>query len=89
MARRPVTELGDALVDVLFQAVERGRPRSRAAAEWVEDVVRPPRGARIVTDDGHTYSGVVVFERNDAKVWVAMRLDDDDVTLSSGELRTS
>lgn len=77
MARRSVGDLGDALVDVLLQAVERGRPKIRAVTEWVEDVVRPPRGARIVTDDGRTYTGVVVFDRNAAKVWIAMRLDDD------------
>lgn len=82
-----VKGFGQMLVETLLEAVERGCPLVRAAVDRVEDAVRPPPGTRIVTDDGHTYSGVVLFDRNNAMAWVAMRLDDRPPS-PSGEPRT-
>ena len=64
--------LGDALVDVLLRAVEQERPRLRAMAEWIADVARPPRGVRLVSEDGAEYSGVVIVERNEPVVMLAL-----------------
>lgn len=64
--------LGDALVDVLLRAIEQGRPRLRVVAEWIADVARPPRGVRLVSDDGAEYSGVVIVEHNEPVVMLAL-----------------
>ena len=71
---------GQALVETLLEAVERGRPLIRAAVHRVEDAVRPPAGARIVTDDGRFYSGVVVFDHNEPKIWFAVPTEDARVS---------
>lgn len=64
--------VGDALVDILLRAVDQGRPRLRAVADWIADVARPPRGVRLVSDDGTEYSGVVIVERNEPVVMLAL-----------------
>ena len=56
--------LGDALVDVLLRAVNYRRPKLRAVADWIVEVARPPRGVRLVADDGAEYSGLVLIEHN-------------------------
>jgi len=67
-----VNGLGDALVDVLLRAVDQGRPRLRAVANWFAEVARPPRGVRLVSDDGTEYSGVVLVEHNEPVLMVAL-----------------
>ena len=64
--------LGDALVDVLLRAVNQQRPRLRVVAEWLVEVARPPRGVRLVADDGAEYSGVVFVEHNEPMLMVAL-----------------
>ena len=64
--------LGDALVDVLLRAVDQGRPRLRVVAEWIAEVARPPRGVRLVSDDGAEYSGVVLVEHNEPVLMLAL-----------------
>lgn len=63
--------LGDALVDVLLRAVNQRRPRLRVVAEWLVEVARPPRGVRLVADDGAEYSGIVFVEHNEPMLMVA------------------
>ena len=64
--------LGDALVDVLLRAVDQGRPRLRVLADWLAEVARPPRGVRLVSDDGAEYSGVVLVEHNEPVLMLAL-----------------
>jgi len=69
-----VTEIGDALVDVFLRAVDENRPRLRALAEWISEAAQPPRGVRLVTDDGAEYTGVIVVECNRPVVMLALRV---------------
>lgn len=64
--------LGDALIDVLLRAVDQGRPRLRVMAEWIAEVARPPRGVRLVAEDGAEYSGVVLVEHNEPVLMLAL-----------------
>jgi hypothetical protein len=64
--------LGDALVDALLRAVDQGRPRLRVVAEWIAEVARPPRGLRLVADDGAEYSGVVIVEHSEPVLMLAL-----------------
>ncbi len=43
------------------------------AYEWLREAARPPRGVRLVADDGSSYSGIAVFERNEVALMVAFR----------------
>jgi len=69
-----VNDIGDALVDALLRAVDEGRPRLRAMADWIADVAQPPRGVRLVADDGSEFSGVVLVERNRPLLMLALRV---------------
>ena len=74
MAFAFVDGLGDALVDALLRAVDEGRPRLRAMAEWIADAAQPPRGVRLVADDGSEFSGLVLVERNRPLLMLALRV---------------
>lgn len=41
--------------------------------EWLREVARPPAGVRLVADDGSSYSGFAVFERNELVLMLAVR----------------
>jgi len=69
-----VDGLGDALVDALLRAVDEGRPRLRAMADWIADAAQPPRGVRLVADDGSEFSGAVLLERNRPVLMLALRV---------------
>lgn len=74
MALSLVDGIGDALVDVFLRAVDESRPRLRAMAAWLADVAQPPRGVRLVTDDGAEYTGIIVVEGNRPVVMLALRV---------------
>jgi hypothetical protein len=69
-----VNDIGDAFVDALLRAVDEGRPRLRRMAEWIADAAQPPRGVRLVADDGSEFSGVVLLERNRPVLMLALRV---------------
>ncbi len=64
--------LGDALIDVLLRALDQERPRLRVVADWLAEVARPPRGVRLVSEDGAEYSGVVLLEQNEPVLMLAV-----------------
>lgn len=66
--------IGEALVDVLLDAVEEGRPRVRRVIDWIADVARPPPGVRLVADDGTEYTGLVLVEANRPRLMFALRV---------------
>lgn len=41
--------------------------------DWLRDTARPPGGVELRTDDGSTYTGFVVVERNELKLMFAVR----------------
>lgn len=43
-------------------------------AEWIADAAQPPRGVRLVADDGSEFSGVVLVERNRPVLMLALRV---------------
>lgn len=43
-------------------------------AEWIADAAQPPRGVRLVADDGSEFSGVVLLERNRPVLMLALRV---------------
>lgn len=69
-----MTGIGDALVDILVHAVQRGRPRARDVLEWLTEVAQPPAGVRLVTEDGAEYTGVVLVESNRPRLMIALRV---------------
>ena len=69
-----MNDIGDALVDVLLRAVDESRPRLRALAEWIADAAQPPRGVRLLAEDGSEFSGLVLVERNRPLMMLALRV---------------
>lgn len=55
------------------EARERVAPHAEEIVERIREAARPPRGARLTTDDGHVYTGVLLVDRNDVVVMFAMR----------------
>lgn len=70
-----MTEVGDALVDVVFDGVhERRRSRLRDILDWFASVAKPPPGVRLVSDDGGEFTGFVVVEDNRPVLMLALRV---------------
>ncbi len=58
----PMTDFfTEPVLEILSDA---GAKPSRRWSDWLRDVTRPPRGLRVVTDDGAVYNGVVVIRQN-------------------------
>ena len=74
MAFEIVDGIGDALVDALLRGIDEGRPRLRAIADWIAEAAQPPRGVRLVADDGSEFSGLVLVERNRPLLMLAVRV---------------
>ncbi len=55
------------------EARERVAPHAGEIVERIREAARPPRGARLTTDDGHVYTGILLVDRNDVVVMFAMR----------------
>lgn len=70
-------KIGEALVDVLLQAVEESRPRVRRVIDWIAEAARPPAGVRLVAEDGALYTGLVLVEANRPTVMLALRVGAD------------
>jgi hypothetical protein len=67
----------DLIGDALLDAVRRGHERIGAFAdlllEWLREVARPPRGIDLRSDDGTTFTGIVLVERSRVIVMLAAR----------------
>lgn len=42
-------------------------------AEWIAETAQPPRGVRLMADDGSEFSGLVLVERNRPVLMLALR----------------
>lgn len=67
--------LGDALVATADRVRKKLEPTVKIAAAWVRDAAEPPRGVRLVADDGSTYTGLAIFERSKPVVMLAFKHD--------------
>jgi hypothetical protein len=71
--------VSNALVDVVLDEVrERPRSRLRGLLEWFTEMAKPPLGVRLVSDDGGTFSGVVVVEDSRPILMLAFRTGGTD-----------
>ena len=74
MALELVAELSGA---PLVDALRRRRPgfaeKEEAAVEWLRAVAEPPRGVKLTSEDGSTYSGFFIVERNTPVVMFAVQ----------------
>ena len=43
-------------------------------ADWIAEAAQPPRGVRLVADDGSEFSGLVLVERNRPLMMLALRV---------------
>lgn len=67
-----MTGAGDALVDAVLHGLGDARPRLRALAQWVIEASRPPRGVYLVAPDGAEFSGVLLVDRNEPVMMLAV-----------------
>ena len=64
---------GDAVDAVTPRKWEGWAAMKALAVEWLRDAARPPSGVELKTNDGSTYSGVVLVERNELRLMIAVR----------------
>jgi hypothetical protein len=70
-----VSEVGDALVDVVLEgARDRRVSRMRKLFGWAAKLTKPPVGVRIVSDDGGAFTGFVIVEHNNPIAMLALRV---------------
>ena len=65
--------VGLPLLDRLRRHRSRLTPHVERAAKWLRDVTEPPIGLEVRSEDGSTYTGVLVVERNRPVVVLAVR----------------
>ena len=67
----------DLIGDALLDAVRRGQERIGAFAdlllEWLREAARPPRGVELRSDDGATFTGVVLVQSSRVVLMLATR----------------
>lgn len=54
-------------------ARDRVAPHAEELLEQLREAARPPRGVRLSSDDGHVYTGVLLVDRNQVVVMLAVR----------------
>lgn len=64
---------GDAVDAVTRRKWEGWVAMKTLLVEWLRDVAQPPAGVELKTDDGSSYSGVVLIERNELRLMIAVR----------------
>lgn len=66
--------ISDAFVDVLLDEVPE-RPQSRLCGllDWLIETTKPPAGVRLLSEDGGTFSGIVLVEDNRPLLMLAFR----------------
>lgn len=69
--------VADLLGEAMLVALHRHRARLSATVEeiheWLEDVARPPDGVKLISSDGSSYTGLVIVERNELVMMLAVR----------------
>ena len=67
----------DLIADALVDAARRGHEHIGAFAdfvlEWLRDVAQPPRGVELRSDDGATFTGVVLVQSSRVVLMLATR----------------
>lgn len=70
-----MSDVGDALVDVLLDPPRRARPdRLSQFFSWLKKVSRPPLGVRLISDDGGSFTGLVIVDENKPIAMLALRV---------------
>ena len=65
--------IGSAVIEVLRRRQPRLAHQAERALGWLRDVGEPPRGVELRSDDGSTYTGFVIVERNKPLLMLAVR----------------
>ena len=65
--------LGEALFTALRDLRHAIRAASDEAVAWLRTAAQPPPNLRLVSDDGSTFTGMVLVERSDVVVMLAAR----------------
>lgn len=74
MALELLTELvADAVDDAAKRHGERWSATKRDLAEWVREAATPPAGVELHTADGSSFTGLVLVERNELVMLLAVR----------------
>jgi hypothetical protein len=67
----------DLVAQALLEAVDRNRDllaeKARTAGRWLREQAEPPDGVELRTRDGGVYTGLVVVERNDVVLMLAVK----------------
>ena len=69
----PVSFLGEVLVELLHEGFTRLRPRAHLLLEHVRAAAEPPPGVSFQTDDGSSYTGLVLIDHNHVTCLFAAR----------------
>jgi len=66
--------MAEALGDGLLESLEKKRPQlATAVIGWVRDFAEPPAGVELRSNDGSTYTGLVIVERSRPILMLAVR----------------
>ena len=65
--------LGEALVAALRDLRQALGSASEETLTWLRNAAHPPPNLRLISDDGSTFSGMVLVERSDVVVMLAAR----------------
>ncbi len=65
--------LGEALVSAFRDLRRAMSTASNETVAWLREVARPPPNVRLVSDDGASFSGIVLVERSDVVIMLAAR----------------
>ena len=67
----------DLIAEALLEAIDRNREaiaeKARAAGQWLREQAEPPEGVELRAPDGSVYTGLVVVERNEAVLMLAVK----------------
>lgn len=72
-----VSVVEDLIGEALLEALDRNRDllseQARAAGRWLREQAEPPDGVELRTRDGNVYTGLVVVERNEVMLMLAIK----------------
>ena len=65
--------IGTPLVEALRERRPRLAKKAEQALGWLRDVAEPPAGIELRSEDGSTYTGLVILERSKPVLMLAVR----------------
>ena len=81
--------LRDALADALLDVLDRSERRLASLFDqllvWLRRAAEPPRGLELHSNDGATFTGVALFERNTLVAMLAVRHPHEEAGSSRSE----